>query len=282
MSIKAPRIVLLTLMSVACFMSVTIAAWAIIFRAYYTAFIASFGVLVFIPLFVERRGVWRGRGAMFLIGIVVASVTFRWPIIEINARIKHLAEKPRVHGTQATFSLRDKLGIYGLNMIMGLFAYPIYPEASRETLMMTSNSSKDGVRIFISDFAINSKIVRNELKSFCTQLSETNGAQKFILRKRISWDARDYALGNKEARYALALNPSELLLVARQRDSGWNIEVSLLVEIRYPMRSYVMVVSQPPLWIEEGLFWALQEVGWLFPYKAEWKFTVDSNDERIG
>ena len=36
-----------------------------------------------------------------------------------------------------------------------------------------------------------------------------------------------------------------------------------------------------PFYLEEGLLWALQQEGWLFPYKAEWYWTIYSDDPRL-
>ena len=268
-------------MTVACLVCMAIACWAIMFEAYYAAFIACIGFMAFLPVLWNRKNAWFARATVFVIGIVLASTTFRLPIMEINNRISHLAGTPRANGILSAFSMRDKLGIYGLNIIMGVLAYPIYPEASKETLMMMFKISKGGVRTFASDFAINSKVVRAELKKIAVKIIEAKGTEEVNLKKRISWNVSDYTLGNREARYALALNSSDLSLIARQRDSKWNIEVSLLVEIRYSMNSYVTLLANPALRIEEGLYWVLQQAGWLFPYRAEWKFTIDSNDESI-
>jgi hypothetical protein len=125
MNIREYRTVLITLMLVACLVSGAVAGWAIIFGACYSALIAIMGVLVFVPLFVERRYIWYARGAIFLIGMLPATRTFRLPIMEVSAGINNLAQKAGVYGTQEAFSLRDKLGTDGLNMIMSLMAYPI-------------------------------------------------------------------------------------------------------------------------------------------------------------
>jgi len=70
-------------------------------------------------------------------------------------------------------------------------------------------------------------------------------------------------------------------LIAVKQDSGWKIDVSLKVECKYPKNSKVRLISNPEFKIEEGLFWVLQETGWLNTYTAEWKFTINSEDSRI-
>ena len=35
------------------------------------------------------------------------------------------------------------------------------------------------------------------------------------------------------------------------------------------------------LFLEEGLFWVLQERGWLHPYRAVWRWSVAADDPRL-
>jgi hypothetical protein len=249
-------------------------AWAVVFHLFYTAFLAFLVFLVFLPLFWNRKAAAYVRAIVLTTAIVLIIMTFRLPIAEVNDRISVLAEKPR--NDLASFTFRDKLGIYGLHLIMGIAARPVYPEISLETLMMIFPAPKPGVRLFRSSFAIHSEVVRKELQIFCGTALKTEKRREVRLKKRIRWSARDYTFGNKEARYALALNPAELSFVATQRGSAWKIEVALRVECRYPRSSSVVLLSNPELRVEEGLFWVLQQSGWLFPCTAEWGFATDS------
>jgi len=258
-----------------------ICIWALIFFSYYSAFLAFIGVLILFPFKLNNKRTWLIRTAVFLIGLILLVTTIHIPIGEINNRISLLANKPRSKSSISSFSTRDKIGIYGLNVMMGILSYPIYPEISKETLMMIFPPPENGVRTFRSDFAINSEKIRNVIKKMNKKLLTEKGSGDVILNKRIFWNVSSYSFGKKEARYALALNPSDISLTASKRDSVWVIDISLKVKCSYPRKSYVTIISKPKLKIEEGLFWVLQQAGWLFPYTADWKFTINSDDERI-
>jgi hypothetical protein len=53
------------------------------------------------------------------------------------------------------------------------------------------------------------------------------------------------------------------------------------MEVKYPESIYVTLIGRPRLRIEEGLFWVLQNYGWLHPYTAEYRFSVYSDDPRL-
>jgi hypothetical protein len=194
---------------------------------------------------------------------------------EVDRKVEELSRKNR-HDLSA-FTLRDRLGIYGLNIVMGLVAYPLYPEASRETLLLLFPSPL-ARRLFHSEFALGSRKVRAQLREFRQRLARGDTA---AAQMRIVWDASEYRLTEPEARFALALNQTWLWLNARQTRNGWFIDVRHDVGIEYPDSAYVTLISRPRLRIEEGLFWVLQNCGWLHPYTAEWRFTVPAEDRRL-
>ncbi len=256
-------------------------AWALTFFAYNTAFLSFLGLVVFLPVKIINRRYLFMRAGILLIGIILLIATINISIGEVNRRIKTLSEKPREKSSLPVFSLRDKMGIYGLNAIMGVLAYPVYPEVSRETLMMIFPPPKRGVRVFHSNFPLHSEKIKDIITMFKADLLNRQSGEEFQVQKRIDWPIRDYCLGKKEARYALALNPSRISLAASRKASGWLIDVSIKVMVRYPQNSSVTLLSEPELKVEEGLFWILQQEGWLFPYTAEWKFTINTADKRM-
>ena len=254
--------------------------WMIILHLYFSACLALALALLFIPIRLKNSFWWLYRMAFFIIIIIIVLGTVHVSIGEINNRIAHMAGKPRSKDTLHLFSFRDKLGIYGLNLMMGISAYPIYPEISMETLLMVLPPPENGIRSFHSNFAINSREVRNVVREFNKTLSFTED-NEVSFQRRIYWNIGEYTLGSKEARYALALNPADVFLHGFREDGKWYIDISLKVQCRYPQNSSVVLISSPELRIEEGLFWVLQEVGWLYPYTAEWRFGIRSSDRRI-
>ena len=266
-TIKVSLFIVMTFISIFLF---AIILWEITFTAYYLADITFLGLLVFLPIKIFNKKYWIYRTSLFLLGVFILILTIQYPINEINSQIKYLAAKPREANRLNEFTFKDKLGIYGLNLMMGIFAYPIYPEVSKETLLMIFPSPKNGVRVFHSNFALNSPKIREVIRKFRFNLSKGKEKKK-QMRTTIYWSAREYAWGNKEARCALALNPAHISLRAVKVDSNWTINVSIKVLIKYSKNAYLVILAKPELRIEEGLFWVLQKEGWIFPYTAEWK-----------
>lgn len=145
----------------------------------------------------------------------------------------------------------EKFSIYGLNLAMSIIGYPFFPEVSKETFLL-SFETKDQKRTFNSDFFMNSQKVQSAIQFY--KPKQTN---------EIKWKVSEYVLGNKEARFALALNPCTLKVE--------NQKYALQVHIKYPPSCEVVLLSKPrKIIVEEGLFHYLQVVGWLHPYQATW------------
>lgn len=149
-------------------------------------------------------------------------------------------------------SLVEKASLYGLNIAMALAAFPVYPEAAMETLLLTVPTGQ-GTRDFRNGFFLESARIRESIAA-----TPSEGKWK------VAWPVAEYAAGGREARFALALNPCE---IERSRDSGFIARV----RIEYPGSSEVVLSEWPfRIAVEEGLFAYLQRKGWLFPYDAVW------------
>jgi len=149
----------------------------------------------------------------------------------------------------------EKTSIYGLNFFMSVFAFPIYPEVAKESFYLMFKT-EDGTNVFEDDFFMGSQKIRDAI------------TQK---KSKVAWSGSEYILGNKESRYALALNPCSLK-VKKFEDFS---EVSVEVPIRYPEKYRAVLLKVPfEIAVEEGLFHYLQEEKWLHPYTAIWKTTV--------
>lgn len=159
-------------------------------------------------------------------------------------------------------STKEKFSIYGLNIVIACLAYPIYPEISTETLIMMVPAKKD-VREFEDDFFLESSKIKEAIRTG---------------KKNVSWKTAEYALGGKESRYALALNPCQLKTEREGNITHYRVEVM----IEYPKNLEVMLVRFPfEVSLQEGLFGYLQREGWLFPYLAIWHCTLkDINQQR--
>lgn len=248
--------------------------WAVLFSVYYTAFLFLLGVGTFLPLAFQNRRIWQIRGVVLAGVLILTFSTYHLPITEINQQVNELAGKPRKDIN--IFTTRDKMGIFGLHVVMGLVAIPLYPEAAKETLLMILPRPENGTRVFKSDFPLASENVRKYLIQF-NRLLQTETTRDTVTKTyRIAWLPSQYVLGAQETRFALALNPVSAALTATRSGDSWKVAVRLRVECRFPKNSSVMLLTDPELRIEEGLFWVLQQSGWLHPYTAEWRFTVDA------
>ena len=179
-------------------------------------------------------------------------------------------------GSPDQFTIKDKFNIWGLNLAMGTVAVFIYPEAAVETILLILPNKKNSIRIFRSDFPLKSLKVRKELQKIKQAIRSFK--KKKIVRfdpVMIAWKTHSYSpFASDEARAALALNATRMQATAIKEETRWRIDISCTVRVAYPPRSYVALIKDPELMIEEGLFWVLQEEGLLFPYTAVWKFTV--------
>lgn len=149
----------------------------------------------------------------------------------------------------------EKFNVYGLNIAMSAFGYPVYPEVSLETFYLAF-PSKNGVRYFHNGFFLKSKKIREAL-------SAQPGKSEMIVR----WKVDDYSMGSSEARFALALNACFLKI----KKTGTKTVYEAKVRVEYPASSEVVLMKKPlEIKVEEGLFAYLQKAGWLHPYNAVW------------
>lgn len=246
--------------------TLTLTIWAILFPAFIAAAIFFTLFLIFCPTRILYFSIAKG-------GILIALLFFlynnpRLPVEEFNKSLSRLA------GSLPELSTKEKIEVYGLNLVMGISALPFYPEAARETLLLSIPAPQDKRRIFKSDFMLRSRKVEESLAEFYHTLSLAGPLEKRLsMEERVSWSAKVYSnLFSTEARAALALNPCLLTMDAKHvKDNLWDIEIRCLVEVAYPARSSVVLLRDPELRLEEGLFYQLQVAGWLHPYRAVWQ-----------
>jgi hypothetical protein len=157
-------------------------------------------------------------------------------------------------GGPAALSTVDLAGVWSLNFAMGVVGASMgFPEVALETLMLAVPGPSR--RIWYSDFAMHAP----EVADAVARASRSGRAQSVAFA---------YRAEHAHARVALALNPVTVRVV--------HGEVRATVPVRYPRR-YLLVLMHAngrPIGIEEGLFWALQERGWLMPYEADWRWPV--------
>jgi hypothetical protein len=234
-----------------CFASLLLFSWLATWGTYlgYLGLLILFFGIVF----------WRLKGIKFLYAslfslVIFTGVLFPQTLNRYNQRTDEYMNK--IEAGQG-LNFKEKASIYGLNFFMSVFAYPIYPEVSKESFYLMFKT-EDGTRVFEDDFFMGSQKIREALTK---------------KKSKVTWSGSEYILGNKESRYALALNPCTL----RSKKFEDYSEVSVEVSIAYPKKYRAVLLKVPfEIAVEEGLFHYLQVEKWLHPYKAIWKATVET------
>ena len=164
-------------------------------------------------------------------------------------RLNHLSARPV---ELSEFSWFNKVEIYTAYVLMNVLGSPFAPEMAKEGLYMLLPSSKGEEMTFESDFFLESRFIQNALDNYSEPV-------------RLAWLPSDYLLGNSESRTALALNTGTLYI-----EDG---KAKVSVPCTWPKQSLVNVGLPGFLDIraQEGLFWILEQEGWIYPYTAVWE-----------
>lgn len=219
---------------------------ALLYRTPTGAALAASGMALVAP-WPRARGRWVPR--MAGAAVVLALMFFLTPrafreIGEHNDRLTAQLERSGA----GSLSFGQRASVYVLGLWMGIVGYPFFPEAAREHLFLYVGGPKR--RVWRSDFAMRSELIAGNTRS-------------------LIWS--HYDLPYWERRVALATNGGTL---ESRPDGRGRVELVVTVPVRYPRRCRAVLFRfrGEALAVEEGLFWALQEVGWLHPYTAEWCF----------
>jgi hypothetical protein len=175
-------------------------------------------------------------------------------------RLNHLSARPI---ELSEFSWFNKVEIYTAYVLMNVLGAPLYPEIAKEASLMLLPSSEGKVKTFESDFFLESKYIQNKLDNYSEPV-------------RLYWPFDSYVWTDvfkkhTEARVALALNTGTLHL-----EDG---KVRISVPCTWPKQGLVNV-GLPGLLdirVQEGLFWVLEQEGWIYPYTAVWEADLPVN-----
>jgi len=233
-----------------CFFSLLLFSWLATWETYlgYLGLVILFFGIIF----------WRLKGIKFLYASLFSLFIFIGVLFPQSLNIYNTKTDEYMAKIESgqELSFKEKASIYGLNFFMSVFAYPIYPEVAKESFYLMFKT-EDGTRVFEDDFFMESQKIRDAIKN---------------KNSRVTWRGSEYIMGNKESRYALALNPCNLDIKEFEDFS----EISVEVPVAYPEKSRAVLVKAPiEITVEEGLFHYLQKENWFHPYKAIWKTTVE-------
>ena len=170
-------------------------------------------------------------------------------------RLNHLSARPV---ELSEFSWFNKVEIYTVYVLMNVLGAPLYPEIAKEGSLMLLPSSEGQVMTFESDFFLESEFIQNKLDNYSEPV-------------RLAWPPNSYRLGGSETRIALALNTGTLHV-----EDG---KAKVSVPCTWPKQSLVNV-GLPGLLdirVQEGLFWVLEQEGWIHPYTAVWEADLPAN-----
>jgi hypothetical protein len=237
----------------------------------------TFGLLVFSAAPIRQR-TWRfARAAVLLLVAVAAAFAWHVPFHEYADRIQSLSRS--VEAGPKRLSTRDLAAIWTLNLVMAAGGWLAgFPEAAGETAGLVFRGPDE--RVHRSDMAMRSPTVRRAVARGFAAAAASGSEDLGLPAQRIVFM---YDPDRESLRAALALNP--LLLAGRvvRAGQGWRADLQATVQVAYPRRAVLRLrdVRGRSLVIDEGLFWALQQRGWLHPYVATWQWSVWSNDPRL-
>jgi hypothetical protein len=251
--------------------------FSISFECYFMAFWAAMILAALFSLEWAPKPLQRLRPVLPVLALVFPLFGFPLFIREMQARIDSLSEKLESQGPDS-FTTGEKGSLYGLGLAMSAGGLIFYPEVAREQFLLQWKGLPR--REWRSDFAMRSEKIRLPLRDFEVQLRKLDpSVGEFSMKaKRIA-----FVYGRDPARVTLALNPCLLEANARRDGPDWKIEASATVPVHYPQRARVPLFSFAgrTLWMEEGLFWMLQQKGWFFPYEARWNWDLKDLDPRF-
>ncbi len=175
-------------------------------------------------------------------------------------RLNHLSARPI---ELSEFSWFNKVEIYTVYVLMNVLGAPLYPEIAKEASLMLLPSSEGKVKTFESDFFLESSFIQNKLDNYSKPVPLYWTFDSYV------WT--DFFEKHSEARVALALNTGTLHL-----EDG---KIRISVPCTWPKQGLVNV-GIPGLLdirVQEGLFWVLEQEGWIHPYTAVWEADLPVN-----
>jgi hypothetical protein len=194
-----------------------------------------------------------GLGLLLLGAPAILSALYEYP-----ARVDELSARVSRHGP-GSLSQRDCASIWVLHLGMAMGGTLCgFPEVAGETLGLLFPHGPVHVP---SSFPMGAAAIESTVRQW---------QQSPRVRSRTI--ALPYVADHGELRRALALTPVTL----RGRPTAQGLQLEAEVDVNYPPRASLLLFRGPfgPIYVHEGLYHALEERGWLFPYRAIWTWRV--------
>ena len=202
---------------------------------------------------------WTGRcrAASAMALFVSAGLgVFGWhrPVLEFANFMDKAAADIETHGA-AALGTRNRLGVYGFNLAMGGVGYVVGLD---EVAHLTWLLATPGPRVRHRDGAF---LLRDPAVREAAREAGTKGTA------RVAWTR--YFHPSVSPSVALAANCP--LVLSRGRQGG----VVARCSVQYPKRSTLSFgrIAGREVSLQEGVYWVLQEVGWLHPFEVAWQIS---------
>jgi hypothetical protein len=187
-----------------------------------------------------------------LLGLFLFCVLSPFNLKQYNRHAEDLQHRINQKGE---LNFKEKLGIYGCLLMITVFDVVPFPEAAVENFYLLF-PAQGGQRIFYKQSILQSPSIQRAIK----------------LKQKgyISWNRWNFIF-NKDFRYAMAFDPCTVTTVDKKEFK----EVMITTDFGY-RENFVTTHANSFLRgmftfrVDEGLFWYLQQKGWLHPYKAVW------------
>ncbi len=246
--------------------------WSVLMMSWYFIFVfvglAAFSLFLLMQIQLHKWIII----TYFLCILFFSVIGFSFGLDQVQQRFTTMHEKYVIQGVDG-LNLFDRMTIYETNMMMAAYAMIIgWPEISIETFLMYFPG--DRIRTRRSDFAMADPLVREIVDVWIEQASIVDDGYRFA-EEYLAWDT--YTLSN--SRVALALNGAWMHgEIATGEDGDRFLHCQIHIACDYPDSSFtrmVVPVLNKPLQFEEGLYHALEEIGWLHTYTMIWEWEVE-------
>ncbi|HIA81822.1 MAG TPA: hypothetical protein EYO02_06915 [Rhodospirillales bacterium] len=224
-------------------------------------------------LVVGCLGVVRRKVRVIIVAIFLAGITAPFSLNQISHRMDTYGALIRGSGPDA-LTTSDRLSIYFGNIAMGLGGFVIgAPEVAVETLLLIRPNPGEDYLINHS-FAMGSPYIRNLVHAFATKVAKGETAMR-LKRVPLRWS---HVMPNVlfDYRVFLAVAGGGLRAEAHKEIDGYRIDCTVTIDVRYSAKYKLNILNSHGirLYIDEAIFSALQDLGWLHPYVLHYHWVV--------